>query len=163
VVAAALAALLAWLGANGLGRRLRWRRRRRRSAGAGRILVAWAETSELLSWWGCRRRADETFREHAIRAGQQLRGVFGNESAAHRLVALADMASAASYGPDRASASEVDVAVDAADAIQTLLEYAAPRSRRLARWADPRLAWRPAPVDPAPSIGAPVSLGADPS
>lgn len=45
--------------------------------------------------------------------------------------------------------------------LQDLLEHGAPRSRRLERLLDPRLAWGQAPVDPAPPIGEPAGVAFD--
>ncbi|MCU4183702.1 DUF3488 and transglutaminase-like domain-containing protein [Acidiferrimicrobium sp. IK] len=159
-IGAAVVAVAAWMGVNALGRRLRWRRRRRAS-GADRVLAAWAEACELLAWWGCRRRADETPVEFARRAGRQLRPVLGDHSALARLRDLAGRASAASYSVAEPGAEAVDAAVEDERVVQELLELAAPRSRHIERLLDPRLAWRGAPIDPAPSVGSPPGVAYD--
>ncbi len=147
-IGAALVVLLAWLAANGLGRRLRWWRRRNRALGAARVLVAWAEVHELLAWWGCRHRADETPTELAERATRWLKPMLGDHPALALLRHLAAAATAASYGRDEPAPAAIEAAIDDERILEEMLVRAAPRSRHLARFVDPRLAWRSPPMAP---------------
>lgn len=157
VVAAVLGALAAWVAITLGARRFRWWRRRRSAAsaprpGAAEVLVAWEEVCELLAWWRVRRRADETPTEFAGRATRVLRIGLGDGGALRRLPALAAAVTAAGYSDGPLSAAQVDAAVDDGRQVSALLWSSAATARRLQAHIDPRLAWRPAPVDPAPPL-----------
>ncbi len=182
VLGCAAAALLAWIGVNIVVRRVRWAGRRQRATGprrhrapgrgrqgqpgdqavgAAHILVGWAETAELLGWWQIWRHGDETLVEFAERATAQLRLLLGRGLVDESLHHLATCVTGASYDPDDASPAQVAAADQAARRVATVLAGAAPRTMRLRRLLDPRLAWSPAHVDPTGTwTGAEVDANA---
>lgn len=148
----------AWLAVNLAVRRWRWWRRRRDARGAGadgggaEVLVAWEEVVELLSWWGLRRRADETRIDLARRALPRLRMVLAHPTTAPGVVDLAVAATAADYSSGALSPSRHARAAAVGEELRSGLLQAAPLSLRLRSIADPRRAWRNAPVE---ATGAP--------
>ncbi|MDQ2725451.1 MAG: DUF3488 and transglutaminase-like domain-containing protein [Actinomycetota bacterium] len=135
-------AALVWVALISGGRALRWRRRRRRASlhshgGAAEVMVIWAETEELLDWWGIRRRVSETFAEVAKRATSR-----GGPPPWTELEALAGWASEADYADGALRPNVVNQARSAQGRLVVSLRRAAP-ARLWLRWhGDPRLAWR---------------------
>ena len=148
------------------GRAVRWRRRRHRAAhqgpaGAAEVMVLWAETEELLAWWGIRRPGSETFAEVAQRASARLGALVSPAPTPATapttapasatptgsrpwsdLEALADWASEADYAEGALRPVAVDQARSAHRHIVVSLRRAA-SARLWLRWlSDPRLAWR---------------------
>jgi transglutaminase-like putative cysteine protease len=161
IAALALAgAALAWPALVSAGRALRWRRRRQRAAlgdpdGTAEVLTIWAETEELLAWWGIRRRVSETFVEVARRAGSHLgarvpatspgaatTGDVSGSRARSQLETLAGWASEADYGEGTLPPAAVDQARSAGRQLALSLRRAASVRLRLRWLSDPRLAWR---------------------
>lgn len=153
-------AVIAWLALISGGRAVRWRRRRRRAAlqgpgGAAEVMVIWAETEELLDWWGIRRLVSETFAEVAERAGTRLGALVPPAAATGPVVATSTVTSPGSELEALAGwASEADyaegslrpAAVDQARSAQRQLLVALRRAASVRLWlrwvSDPRLAWR---------------------
>ncbi|HVE45585.1 MAG TPA: DUF3488 and transglutaminase-like domain-containing protein [Acidimicrobiales bacterium] len=113
------------------------RRRRRRAAptDADRVLVAWAEATEVLAQAGARRRPSDTLDEHAQRA---VANADLPAPAAGALRALAGDAAAASYserelGPEVAARAQGSAAV-----VEAAVRGAASPAQRVARAVDPR-------------------------
>ncbi|MDQ6782441.1 MAG: DUF3488 and transglutaminase-like domain-containing protein [Actinomycetota bacterium] len=168
-------AALAWLALINAGRALRWRHRRRRAilqglGGPAEVMAIWAETEELLQWWGICRRVDETFSEVATRAGTRLGALLSTApeplpvpalapaggpspgtgrlrariatSPWSDLDALADWADWADWADGALRAGAVDQARCAGHNVASTLRRGA-GSRLWLRWlTDPRLAWR---------------------
>ncbi|MDQ6839337.1 MAG: DUF3488 and transglutaminase-like domain-containing protein, partial [Actinomycetota bacterium] len=141
-----VAVMAAWLALISGGRALRWRQRRRRATlrdpgGPAEVMAIWAETEELLHWWGIRRRFSETFSELARRAGAGL-GARTDRSPRSQLDALAGWAGEADYAEGTLGAGRVDQARTAHREVAIALRRAA-SARLWLRWlGDPRLAWR---------------------
>ena len=103
------------------------------------ILLAWAETEDLLAWWGCRRRPEETYLELGRRAGTTLRMPLAVEAGAARaLTDLAALATKAEYAGLRLDADEGRGAVEAAQTIRRALLRAASGWQRVRLVVDPR-------------------------
>lgn len=142
---------IGWLAIISGGRAVRWRRRRRaafQSPGrAAQVMVLWAETEELLDWWGIRRRVSETFSEVARRAGTQLHTLIPSTAPAgsppwSELATLADRASEADYAEETVTPIALDQARSAQRGLAISLRRAA-SARLWLRWlVNPRLAWR---------------------
>ncbi len=147
---------LGWLALISGGRAVRWRRRRRRAArhspgGAAEVMVIWAETEELLDWWGIRRLVSETFAEVAKRAATRLapHGAMATgpvlatgSLSGSELEALAVWASEANYAEGTLGPTVVDQARSAQGRLIISLRRTASARRRLRWLSDPRLAWR---------------------
>jgi transglutaminase-like putative cysteine protease len=104
------------------------------------VLVAWAETVELLAWWRTRRRPAETYQEFARRAAVDLRVALGfDRGAAQSLVELGSAATKAEFG-GRLSIAEAESAVKAAASVSHSLRSSATRWQRCRLAIDPRLA-----------------------
>jgi hypothetical protein len=119
-------------------------------------MVIWAETEELLDWWGIRRPVSETFTEMAKRASARLGALLPQSPAAagtavaaptglrpwSELEALAGWASEADYAEGGLRPAAVDQARSAQRELTLTLRRAA-STRLWLRWfSDPRLAWR---------------------
>ncbi|MGH9059250.1 MAG: hypothetical protein ACRDZY_07010 [Acidimicrobiales bacterium] len=116
--------------------------------GATKVLVLFEELAEVLAWWQIRRRADQTLLEFARDATQRLRLLLGRIMVDDSVEKLAAIATAASYGPDDLPRSVVGETERLATHVIGRLIDVAPRSKRLERVVDPRLAWRGARVEP---------------
>ncbi len=106
---------------------LAWRRRQRRARAqdpAARVRVAWVESIESLALLGAGRRPDETAREFAARAGEQV----PDESA--QLAALADAADAATFGADTIAEPTAEAAEQTTSSVRARVATMVPRWRR---------------------------------
>jgi transglutaminase-like putative cysteine protease len=111
------------------------RRRGRATTPAGRVGVAWAETSESLTAAGLTPRRDETHAEVAARGAEAL------PAAAPALERLATAADVAAYGLDPISA-QGDDATHAAAEVDRAVDGSLGRLGRLRRRLDPRPLWQ---------------------
>jgi transglutaminase-like putative cysteine protease len=103
------------------------------------VLLAWAETSELLAWWRTARLPAETYLEFARRAARQLRVPLGfDRDALASLSLLAATATKAEYGATL-SMSEAETAVEAAASVGRALRGSATAWQRCRLALDPRL------------------------
>jgi len=161
-----------WGSAVATMRRLRWRRRRSRAAhpphgdalfpapgprpdgfdtdptARQRVLVAWAETAELLAWWRLRRRPDETVMEFAERAALELpRPSTTIDASADELLELAGLVQRAEFSAVDVTRTNADQADRLARSVIDQLRRAIPRGRRFELLIDPRQALRPTVVE----------------
>jgi hypothetical protein len=105
------------------------------------VLMAWAETGDLLAWWGIRRRANETYAEFADRAGAELRTPLSlDHDAGHALSVLARAATKADYSRAGLTAEEGSTATAQAATIRHALIESATTWQRARRIIDPRVA-----------------------
>jgi hypothetical protein len=103
------------------------------------VLLAWAEVSELLTWWRTARHPAETYQEFARRAGRQLRVPLSyDHEASASLALLAAIATKAEYGSGL-SAGEAEAAVEAAASVGRALRGSATAWQRCRLALDPRL------------------------
>ena len=154
---------IGWSGAVVTARRLRWRRRRNQAlrpprrglalsptnglddwlshndrTARQRVLVAWAETAELLAWWQLRRRSDETVKEFADRAASELLRRFGlSEPLVAQLRELAGLVQRAEFSGVDLAPAEADEASQLAHEVMANLRRATSRGRRLEHLIDP--------------------------
>jgi transglutaminase-like putative cysteine protease len=164
---AAVALGVLWVGAVVGGRRWRWRRRRRRARRPeAQVQVAWEETAEVLAWWGATRHLPEalgrhpheTLAEFAGRCASLLKRRLGRSDAtAEAVTALAQMAERVAFSPPGAEGADVARARAFAADVRARLWQVAPLRRRLALWADPRLAWRSPGGERRPLAGMSLS------
>ena len=126
----------------------RWRRRGRGAeldpgeaiVARAEILVAWAETTELLAWWRTRRLPAETYQEFARRAATELRVPLSFErGAGASLIQLAAAATKAEFG-GQLSRAESEAAVAGAATVGRSLRGSATTWQRVRFALDPRLA-----------------------
>jgi hypothetical protein len=105
------------------------------------VLLAWAETGDLLAWWGVRRRLNETYVEFAERAGAELRMPLSLDHDAERALSrLATAATKADYSRLGLTAGEGAAATAEAAAIRRALTESATAWQRARRIIDPRVA-----------------------
>jgi hypothetical protein len=105
------------------------------------VLLAWAETLELLAWWGMRRRPDETYLEFARRAGTELRLPLAFDAdAPTSLTHLARAATKAEYAGAGMAASDATDARTAAACLHRALVGSASGWQRARLVLDPRAA-----------------------
>jgi transglutaminase-like putative cysteine protease len=108
------------------------------------VLMAWAETGDLLAWWGVRRRPNETYTEFADRAVAELRTPLSlDHDAGHSLAVLARAATKADYSRAGLSAEEGSAATAHAATIRHALIESATAWQRARRIIDPRVAAGP--------------------
>lgn len=133
---AGLGVLLLWLLAVPLALRVRARRRwRAATTTEDRVLVAWAEATELLGRIGVARREAETPDEYARRAPA---AVTMPAATATHLTSLAQQVDRAAYAGDRLPAEAAEEAVLTGSAIKAAVRETVPL-RRIALWkVDPR-------------------------
>ncbi|MFZ6005989.1 MAG: transglutaminaseTgpA domain-containing protein [Actinomycetota bacterium] len=116
----------------------RWVRRRRATTPAERISLAWTEASEEAALVGFEETASETFDERAARLG----ALMADPAASDHAVDLARRLEVAAYSAEGADELDAELAEESGLALIVAARRAAPRSARLTRWLDPRLALR---------------------
>ncbi|HET7523943.1 MAG TPA: transglutaminaseTgpA domain-containing protein [Acidimicrobiales bacterium] len=134
--------LAGWVSLNAAFRRARWalRRRRHRDDPGSLVLSYWADTAEVLSWWGIHRAPGDTDAEFARRAAVSLRAALGEPSpwVASGVRRLSALASEATFSPSVAPSAPEEASMVAAEVRQRLFRKAS--ARRLLLWAlTPRL------------------------
>jgi transglutaminase-like putative cysteine protease len=103
------------------------------------VLVAWAETTELLAWWRTRRQPAETYQEFARRAVKELRVPLSfDRQASASLIALATAATKAEFG-GRVTAADAEMAIEGAASVARSLRASATAWQRCRLAVDPRL------------------------
>ena len=129
--------LAGWVSLNAGFRRARWALRRRRHRGdpGSLVLSYWADTAEVLSWWGIRRSPGDTDAEFARRAAGSLRDSLREPSpwAASGVRRLAALASEATFSPSVHPSAPEEASMVAAEVRQRLFRKAS--ARRLLLWA----------------------------
>jgi transglutaminase-like putative cysteine protease len=137
VVLAMAGAVVAWTAAVVLTRRLRWwaRRWRRRDDRRGLVLARWADVNELLNWCGAVRRAGETDREFAARAGRFVSRRVREPTPwlPGGILRLADLASEAAFAAHMDDSRVGEAALVARQVHQRLIR--ASTARMLLAWA----------------------------
>jgi transglutaminase-like putative cysteine protease len=107
------------------------------------ILLAWADTMDLLAWWGLRRHPDETYADFARRAGAELRTPLSLDGDAERsLGELARAAAKAEYAATPLTAEEAEAADTQAASIRHGLFASATTWQKARLVLDPRVAVR---------------------
>ena len=137
VVAVIVLLLAGWVSFNTGFRRARWalRRRRHRDDPGSLVLSYWADTAEVLSWWGIHRSSGDTDAEFAGRAAGSLRAALREPSpwAASGVRRLAALASEATFSPSLHPSAPEEASMVAAEIRQRLFRKAS--ARRLLLWA----------------------------
>jgi transglutaminase-like putative cysteine protease len=142
VVAIAIGALVALLGALAAAAWNRTRRRRHDPDDRRRVLGAWSEALERLEAAGIERRPSTTSLEFALRQAPAL----GAGAAGPPLMDLARLHTLAMYSPQPPTTAEADEAWSELDAIAAALRVSVPRAHRLRlRWFS---RWRRTPGAP---------------
>ena len=119
-----------------------WRRRRlaRAPGPSGRVLVAWADAADALSWWGVDRFPSETFFEFVRRVPMVLTLPHGPELEVNSaLRVLAVEATAAQYGPLGAGPGSADRSRAASQRLRRALTDSASTGQRVRALLDTRL------------------------
>jgi transglutaminase-like putative cysteine protease len=119
-----------------------WRRHRRAKAPgpSGRVLVAWADAADALSWWGVERLPSETLFEFVRRVPLVLTLPHGPELEVNSALRdLAVEATAAEFGPPGAAAGGVERSQEAAHRIRRALTDSASIALRVRALLDSRL------------------------
>jgi hypothetical protein len=107
------------------------------------VLLAWADTMDLLAWWGLRRHPDETYADFARRAGSELRTPLSLDHDAERSLAeLAKAAAKAEYAATALTPEEAEAADAQAACIRHGLFASATTWQKARLVLDPRVAVR---------------------
>jgi transglutaminase-like putative cysteine protease len=103
-------------------------------------LLAWAEATELLTWWGVRRRSSETYMEYGRRAIEALRLPLSFDPDASRSVlVLARAGTTAEFSARPISSAEASETGEALAALKRALISCAPALQKARFVLDPRV------------------------
>ena len=103
-------------------------------------LLAWAEATELLTWWGVRRRPSETYLEYGRRAVEGLRLPLSFDPDASRAVlGLARAGTMAEFSAQPISPAEASQTAEALAALKRALISCAPALQKARFVLDPRV------------------------
>ena len=104
------------------------------------VLLAWAEATELLAWWGVRRRPSETYMEFGRRAVEALRLPLSfDPDAARSVLSLARGGTMAEFSSLPITTAEANSAGEALAALKRALISSAPALQKWRLVLDPRV------------------------